>query len=226
MAADASFAEFIDFVLRMDDFLYDRENHGQPVPRRRLMDRLNPLEVFNDRQFLVRYRFTKATVACLLESLPLEASASNRGLPVPPMLQLLIALRFYGAGTFQVVTGDLVNVSQPTVCRVVARVSEVIATTLFRRLVKFPDSAADFNLVMRDFYALKKFPGVTGCIDCTHVRIKGPGGPDGEVYRNRKGYFSINVQVSIIIRSGNSVKPTTKKKRAYYGRICIHRLFA
>ncbi|KAG0445488.1 hypothetical protein HPB47_014647 [Ixodes persulcatus] len=133
------------------------------MPRRRLRVRLNPLEVFNDREFLARYRFTKATVASLLESLSLEECASNRGLPVPPMLQLLIALRFYGAGTFQVVTGDLVAVSQPTVCRVVERVSRLIAGTLFRRLVKFPSTATDFDRVMLEFYALKKFPGaITG----------------------------------------------------------------
>ncbi len=33
-----------------------------------------------------------------------------------------------------------------------------------------------------------------GCVDGTHVRIVSPGGDDAEVYRNRKGYFSINVQ--------------------------------
>ncbi|KAL1473955.1 hypothetical protein MTO96_038341, partial [Rhipicephalus appendiculatus] len=49
---------------------------------------------------------------------------------------------------------------------------------------------------MVGFYRIAKFPGVTGCIDCTHIRIKAPGGPDGEVYRNRNGYFSINVQWS------------------------------
>lgn len=196
MAADRSFSEFADFVFRGDEFLYGREDERLPVPRSRLRDRLNPMEVFNDREFLARYRFTKATVASLLQSLALEECASNRGLPVPPMLQLLIALRFYGAGTFQVVTGDLVNVSQPTVCRVVARVSRLIASKLFTKLVNFPSTATEIDRVMADFYALKNFPGLTGCIDCTHVRIKGPGGPDGEVFRNRKGYFSINVQVS------------------------------
>lgn len=195
-SSDESFAEFADFVLQTDERFHNRDDDNEPVPRRRLRDRLNPMEVFSAREFLSRYRFTKATVASILESLPLEASSCNQGLPVPPMLQLLITLRFYGAGTFQVVTGDLVNVSQPTVCRVVKRVSFLIADTLFPRLVKFPGSDADFDDVMRDFYELKKFPGVTGCIDCTHVRIKAPGGPDGEVYRNRKGYFSINVQVS------------------------------
>jgi len=40
-----------------------------------------------------------------------------------------------------------------------------------------------------------KIPGIGGCIDCTHIKIQNPGGPDGEVFRNRNGYFSLNVQV-------------------------------
>jgi len=47
---------------------------------------------------------------------------------------------------------------------------------------------------MNKFYALANFPGVLGAIDCTHVAIKSPGGNDAELYRNRKGYFSVNVQ--------------------------------
>ncbi|KAG0424473.1 hypothetical protein HPB47_028313 [Ixodes persulcatus] len=107
MVDDASFADFVDFVLRVDELLYDGRDDNQPVdvPRRRCRDRLNPLEHFNDREFLMRYRFRKTTVVSLLESLPLEAG--DRGLPLSPMLQLLIALRFYGAGTFQLATGDL-----------------------------------------------------------------------------------------------------------------------
>lgn len=31
--------------------------------------------------------------------------------------------------------------------------------------------------------------------DGTHIRIQSPGGDDAEIFRNRKSYFSINVQV-------------------------------
>ncbi|KAK9736296.1 DDE superfamily endonuclease [Popillia japonica] len=34
-----------------------------------------------------------------------------------------------------------------------------------------------------------------GVIDCTHIKIANPGGDNGEVFRNRKGFFSLNVQV-------------------------------
>jgi len=35
---------------------------------------------------------------------------------------------------------------------------------------------------------------VVGSIDCTHIPIISPGGDNAELYRNRKGYFSINCQ--------------------------------
>lgn len=44
------------------------------------------------------------------------------------------------------------------------------------------------------FYEIARFPRVIGVIECTHVRIQSPGGVDAEVYRNIKGYFSVNVQ--------------------------------
>ncbi|KAG0442052.1 hypothetical protein HPB47_015792 [Ixodes persulcatus] len=152
MATDAS---FVDFLLRTDEFLDDCRDPDQAVdvPRRRCQDRLNPLEHFNDWEFPVQYCFTKSTVVSLLQCLPLEASESSRSLSLSPMLQLFVALRFYGAETFQVVTGDLVNVSQPTVCRVIERVSRVLADTLFPRLVNFPEG--DCDKVMRDLSHVK-----------------------------------------------------------------------
>lgn len=41
---------------------------------------------------------------------------------------------------------------------------------------------------------LLKFPKCVGTIDCTHVRIISSGGLDAKIHRNRKEYFSINVQ--------------------------------
>lgn len=44
------------------------------------------------------------------------------------------------------------------------------------------------------FYRAHHFPRVIGAIDCTHIRIQSPNSNIGEQFRNRKGYFSINVQ--------------------------------
>jgi len=45
------------------------------------------------------------------------------------------------------------------------------------------------------FMPLPVFRAFLGAIDCTHVAIRSPGGDDAELFRNRKGYFSINVQL-------------------------------
>ncbi|KAG0417834.1 hypothetical protein HPB47_005333 [Ixodes persulcatus] len=46
----------------------------------------------------------------------------------------------------------------------------LIAKVLFKRLVHFPVTS-ECHAVMRDLYAMGQLPGVTGWIDCTHVRI-------------------------------------------------------
>lgn len=43
------------------------------------------------------------------------------------------------------------------------------------------------------------FPGVMGCIDCTHVAITTPY-VNEEGYKNHHGYYSINVQAVSVSR--------------------------
>jgi nuclease HARBI1 len=117
-----------------------------------------------------------------------------RSQPISSMNQLLIALRFYATGSFQLVVGDTFAVDKATVCRILHRVTRAIAN-LRQKYVKFPDSHQDYHAVMEGFYIKSGLPGVVGAIDCTHVPIQSPGGNDSEIYRNRKSYFSINVQL-------------------------------
>ncbi|KYN04620.1 Putative nuclease HARBI1 [Cyphomyrmex costatus] len=87
--------------------------------------------------------------------------------------------------------GDLHGVSQPTVSRIVAKVSEAIAAHL-PHFVRFPDRMEDLQT---EFYNIAHFPQVVGCIDCTHIRIKCPNKERAMLYMNRKGFYSMNVQV-------------------------------
>ncbi|KAG0443456.1 hypothetical protein HPB47_014898 [Ixodes persulcatus] len=183
-----------EFASRACDIVFGNAFPLPRVPRPSIRDRENPTERY-DGQFLARYRFTKGTMRELLRLLPLQTSTDNRVLLLTPMLQLLVTLRFYGAEILQVVTGDLVNVSQPTVCHAVGVVTQLITGHLFRELVHF-HSATKFGTVMCDFYALVHSPSLSGRIDCNHVQIKSPGGDDTKVFRNRKGVFPINVQVT------------------------------
>lgn len=80
-----------------------------------------------------------------------------------------------------------------TVSRIVKRVTRHIAA-LKPNYIRMPDEETLVNTKQR-FFAIRGFPRVLGAIDCTHIRIQSPGGHNAELFRNRKGYFSINVQV-------------------------------
>jgi len=86
----------------------------------------------------------------------------------------------------------MVGVSKATGSVVVKKVTQAVAR-LAPELVSFPATQDQQASVMRDFYLIANFPGVLGAIDCTHVLLQSPRGNHAELYRNRKGYFSLNV---------------------------------
>lgn len=91
-------------------------------------------------------------------------------------------------------SGDLRKVSQSTVSITVRKVSSLLAQNV-QRFIKFPENENTQRENIAKFYRIARFPSVAGLIDCTHIPIVSQGGPNGEVFRNRKRYFSLNVQV-------------------------------
>lgn len=113
------------------------------------------------------------------------------GLRIPPRLQLLVTLRYYATGSFQLDMGDCCDMSQPCVSVCVKNVTRAICQ-LAREFIKFP-SPAEEQEVMRNFGMIADMPGVVGCVDGVYIPIISPGGPNAELYRCRKGFFSLNV---------------------------------
>ncbi len=130
----------------------------------------------------MRYCFTKETVLELNRKIgPTVKHGSERNAAVLPVLQLLVALRFY-ATCFQRVDGDLFGLHSSTVCRIVSRVSRAIASVK-NHYVRFSltgETAAGFS-------RRAGFPGVLSVIDCTHIPIQNTGGVNGELFHNCKG---------------------------------------
>jgi hypothetical protein len=93
----------------------------------------------------------------------------------------------------QISVGDLAGVSKATVCRVLRRVSECIARMCIHK-ISLPAEQDFLTKTKRNFFKIARFPGVIGAIDCTHVAIQSPGIETGELFRNRKGFFSKNIQ--------------------------------
>lgn len=62
------------------------------------------------------------------------------------------------------------------------------------RFIKMPNTKHDIITESIMFYNLHQFPRVVGAVDGTHIRIQCSNKDVGEQYKNRKGFFSFNVQ--------------------------------
>lgn len=91
------------------------------------------------------------------------------------------------------VLGDHIHVHKTTVCRIIKKVSVIIAQ-LRPQFIQFPSSVVELQNIQLGFFKLHQFPRIIGALDCSHIRIQSPKSDIGEQFRNRKGYFSFNVQ--------------------------------
>lgn len=123
------------------------------VPRRTVRDRSNPLELLSEDEIFMRYRFRSATIffICSLISDPITHQ-TQRSCPLPPLLQVLAALRFYATGSFYQLIGDSLCVSKSAVGRAVRAVTSLLSA-LSARFIKFP-SQNDISSIRTKFYQL------------------------------------------------------------------------
>ncbi|KAJ8913125.1 hypothetical protein NQ315_006043 [Exocentrus adspersus] len=117
----------------------------------------------------------------------------KRNQAVSPEGMLLITLRFFATGSFLQVVGDFIGIDKSTASRIIWKVSQVIAR-LYREFIRMPSDPEEIKEIRQSFYNIARFPKCIGAVDCTHIRISSPGGIEPEIYRNRKGFFSMNVQ--------------------------------
>ena len=156
-------------------------------------DRSNPFELYDDVGFLYRFRLDRNTVLWLLDQLEGQLDKiQNKGISVPPVIQLLVTLQFFGSGSFLRNIGDIFGLHISTISRIVYCCSRALAS-LYDQFIEFPHGA-ELQRVQEDFARIARLPGIVGVIDCTHIPILCPNKEQNELFRNRKGYFSINVQ--------------------------------
>lgn len=204
--------------LSADDISLSSEDEIVEVgPSRVFRDRMNPMEQYNEKEFRDRYRLPRHAVIQLVELLKHIEPMTRRNHSISAVEQLLLTINFYASGGFQISVADNVRVHKSTACRIIKKVSVEIAK-LRQNFIKMPTTVEDRNSVKSKFYTIRGFPSVVGALDCTHIKIQSPGGPTAEVFRNRKGFFSLNVQAvcdpdlmisDIICRWPGSVHDTT-----------------
>lgn len=107
-------------------------------------DRSNPLESLDDFEIYQRYRFRPDTIHFLVNGVSDQlVTATKRNSPVPPLLQVLLFLRFVATGAHLRLIGDSLGISESSVGRSVKAVAAAIiavfaqATLVFLFQIKF-----------------------------------------------------------------------------------------
>lgn len=176
--------DYVDYI----DYLLDA-----PIARV-VRDRRDPFVIFSNSEFRERFGFSKDSFLSLLDLIgPYLEHDTDRNFALSPRLQLLCGLRIFRTGSYQLIAGDLINVHRTTAGRALNNVINGLLA-LKPLYITMPNTQEQCSEKKRAFYRLGGFPNAIGAIDCSHIKILCPPGDNNELFRNRKGFFSINAQ--------------------------------
>ncbi|KAJ1180618.1 hypothetical protein NDU88_005838 [Pleurodeles waltl] len=151
------------------------------------------LSTMEERHVIITYRLDCATILELCAQLePDLISAIRHPTGISPQVHVLSVLHFLASGSFQTTVAIASWMSQPMFSNVLSRVLSALLKHMQSYIV-FPQ-VEDLPTVKGDFYALGHIPNIIGAIDGTHVALAPPHRSE-QVYRNRKSYHSMNVQI-------------------------------
>ena len=149
--------------------LWDALDLEIPRNQRQVLQKVNPLDFFSDRGVLRRYRLSKNTARELIELVGPAMETHT----LPACIRVLSALRILTGGCYQVLSGDIVRVSQPTCSRSLRAFLGALLVHR-RRFVCFPPN---LRAIKGQFMRIARFPSVIGAIDGTSITsgpIDGP----------------------------------------------------
>ena len=131
-------------LINMALFLQIIQDRHANIRRNRVFrDRLNPLDAYNDREIVARYRLSRQMIIKLYDLIGADLEPqTHRNHAIPGMLQIFVALRYYACGTFQHVVGDCHGIHRSSVSRIVPRVTNALCQRK-HIFIKFPTVLTD-----------------------------------------------------------------------------------
>lgn len=147
--------------------------------------------------FIESYRVNKEIFVMLLNETAPKMKLAYRNTHIPEPIKLATFLSFVATGGYQASIGRerTSSMSKSQVCIIIAELLNIFQQYLCPKWIKLNKSLEEENEAKEAFYDTAGIPGVVGCVDGTHVRIKSPGEDLKHLYYNRKGYYSINVML-------------------------------
>ncbi|XP_072327009.1 LOW QUALITY PROTEIN: putative nuclease HARBI1 [Scyliorhinus torazame] len=141
-----------------------------------------------------RLRLSRETVGhiChLMAHLEPRGTGGERAIPV--RVKVTVALNFFATGSFQSPSGNLCGISQASVHRCIRAVTDGLHAVA-ARYINFPEDHVHQAARASQFAAVVGILMVQGAVDGMHVNLRAPM-RDRDVFLNRKGTYSMNVQV-------------------------------
>ncbi|CAG2216264.1 HARBI1 [Mytilus edulis] len=173
--------------------LFHANNQNNLRRNRIFRDRLNPLDAYDDHELLYRYRMSRQTLMRVIDMVRDDiVHETQRSYALTPEQQTFAAIRYYATGSFQTVVGDIMGISQPSMSRIVQRVSSALCRHA-GQYIRFPTTPRFQQAVKEGFMNEFTFPNVLGCVDGSLVQIKAPSTRE-DMYVCRKGYHALNIQ--------------------------------
>ncbi|XP_048004335.1 putative nuclease HARBI1 [Leguminivora glycinivorella] len=179
-------------------FILNEERRARRMQRTRLRDLANPFEL-PAQEFFHNYRMNKPIALYLCREL---TPRQSHGLPVH--IKVLVAVKFIAGGSYQREVGQdhTLCVTQRTASKYLTQVIAAINRSLKPKWITFPGNERERKDVAAAFEAKYGLPDLLGTLDCTHVSIFPPPRPHGlQLYINRKGKHTINVQLTPILNA-------------------------
>ena len=112
------------------------------------------IDDFTDKELRARYRVRQESVLFITNLVAHDISPNTRqNHALPPLHQVLIALRFYASGSFLQVIGDTFGVDKSTVSRAITDVSRALIVKQ-PRFIKWPSTNDECATIKNEFYIL------------------------------------------------------------------------
>lgn len=148
-------------------------------------------------RFTANFRVNKEIFLMLLEEMKPAMKRNTRIISVPPIIKLSTFLKFLETGGYQFCVGNecISYMSKSKVSEVISECLDICEQLICPKWITLEKTIAEENKTKENFFNKAGMPGVVGCADGTHIRMKSPGQQHNHLYYNRKGFYSINAMM-------------------------------
>ncbi|XP_018578523.1 uncharacterized protein LOC108916714 [Anoplophora glabripennis] len=155
--------ELLEILSDEEDFLQLVNIIAHPRAPKTYRNRQNHFEIWNENEFIKRFRLSKNAVRFIIENIENQISShTDRNHAVSAEEMVLLTLRILAAGAFLQVNADFIGVDKSTASRIVDKVCRAIAR-LNTTFIKMPQTEEDMQIASQKFYN-KSFSKVYRCI--------------------------------------------------------------